>query len=303
MNLPRLLLLAVLAAAGTQVSTNALAERSHQGLWWASPAGSESGWGLNITHQGNMLFATWFTYDTDGSPMWLVMPEGARVYDEMYGGYYGGMMGMFTNTYEGSLFRTTGPAFSATPFNSSAIGVTQVGMARLVFDNPDQPTFTYTVNGVTQSKALTRQVYSNPSPSCQTGDVPPPTPNFQDLWWRSPAGSESGWGVNISHQGNTLFATWFTYGPDGRGVWYVMSNGDRAADGSYTGTLYQTRGPAFSATPWNSNAVSVTAVGAGTFTFTDAGSGTFAYTVDGVAQAKAITRQVFSSPVSVCRFP
>ncbi|HEX4782635.1 MAG TPA: hypothetical protein VH301_17895, partial [Usitatibacter sp.] len=35
--------------------------------------------------------------------------------------------------------------------------------------------------------------------------------NVQGLWWRSPAGSESGWGVNITHQSNTLFATWFTY--------------------------------------------------------------------------------------------
>ncbi len=34
--------------------------------------------------------------------------------------------------------------------------------------------------------------------------------NYQGLWWNAPAGSESGWGINFAHQGDTLFATWFT---------------------------------------------------------------------------------------------
>src|SRR3954469_24052414 len=43
--------------------------RVYQGLWW-NPA--ESGWGLNTTHQGNILFATLFVYAGDGQPLWLV---------------------------------------------------------------------------------------------------------------------------------------------------------------------------------------------------------------------------------------
>lgn len=35
-----------------------------------APAGAESGWGVNFTHQGDTIFATWFTYD-DGTPLWL----------------------------------------------------------------------------------------------------------------------------------------------------------------------------------------------------------------------------------------
>ncbi|HEX7327114.1 MAG TPA: S8 family peptidase, partial [Casimicrobiaceae bacterium] len=46
---------------------------NYQGLWWASPATSESGWGLNVAHQGNLIFATWFTYDTSGKALWLSM--------------------------------------------------------------------------------------------------------------------------------------------------------------------------------------------------------------------------------------
>jgi hypothetical protein len=47
--------------------------QSWQGLWWNAPAGSESGWGLSIAHQGDTLFATWFTYDTAGRPWWLAL--------------------------------------------------------------------------------------------------------------------------------------------------------------------------------------------------------------------------------------
>ena len=44
---------------------------NHEGLWWNSPAGSESGWGINLAHQGDEIFATWFTYAHEGNPMWL----------------------------------------------------------------------------------------------------------------------------------------------------------------------------------------------------------------------------------------
>src|SRR5215471_9867997 len=46
---------------------------NYTGLWWADPAGSESGWGINFAHQGDTIFATWFTYDSTGAGMWLVM--------------------------------------------------------------------------------------------------------------------------------------------------------------------------------------------------------------------------------------
>jgi hypothetical protein len=41
--------------------------------------------------------------------------------------------------------------------------------------------------------------------------------NYTALWW-NPA--ENGWGLNITHQGNTLFGTLYTYGPDGTPTWY-----------------------------------------------------------------------------------
>jgi hypothetical protein len=269
-----------------------------QGLWWNAPAGSESGWGVNVTQQGEILFATWFTYDTDGSGMWLVMSNGAKVGE---------------NQYSGTLYRTTGPAFDAAPFDPSRVTVTPVGSATFTFSDANNGTFSYTVNGVAQSKTITRQVYASPTPTCFEGTASSGSsplygtgtaagPSYQDLWWRSPAGSESGWGVNIAHQGNILFATWFTYDAAGKGLWLVMSDGERVAStSSFTGALYRTTGPAFNAQPWDPSKVTVTQVGTATFTFTDANNGTFSYTVNGVSQSKAITRQVYASPATVCQ--
>jgi hypothetical protein len=45
----------------------------------------------------------------------------------------------------------------------------------------------------------------------------------------------------------------------------------------------------------------VTKVGTATFAFGNGQTGTFAYTVNGVSQAKAITRQVFRPPGTVCQ--
>ena len=43
-----------------------------QGLWWAT-GGTESGWGINFAHQGDQVFATWYTYDMAGKAWWLSM--------------------------------------------------------------------------------------------------------------------------------------------------------------------------------------------------------------------------------------
>lgn len=269
-----------------------------EGLWWKSPAGSESGWGVNITHQGDILFATWFTYDTDGSGMWLVMPDGTKT---------------GTNSYSGALFRTTGPSFDAATFDPTKVAATQIGTASFSFSDANNGTFTYSVNGVVQAKNITRQVFGNPTPTCFEGTASSGTtsnygtgtaagPNYQDLWWRAPAGSESGWGVNLTHQGNIIFATWFTYDANGKGLWLVMPDGERVGStGTFTGALYRTTGPAFNASPWNPAQVAATQVGTATFAFDDANSGTFSYTVNGVTQSKPITRQVFGTPATVCQ--
>ena len=71
------------------------------------------------------------------------------------------------NTYSGALYQTTGPAFNAVPFNPMKVAATQVGTATLSFSDANNGTFAYTVNGVSQAKAITRQVFTNPGTACQ----------------------------------------------------------------------------------------------------------------------------------------
>jgi hypothetical protein len=69
--------------------------------------------------------------------------------------------------------------------------------------------------------------------------------NYQGLWWRSPGGSENGWGVNLAHQGDVIFATWYTYDTDGTAMW-LFSDVHKTTGTTYTGQLYQATGAPFS---------------------------------------------------------
>jgi serine protease len=258
---------------------------NYEGLWWKSPAGSESGWGMNVAQQGDVIFATWFTYDATGKAWWLSMTANASA----------------PNVFSGTLYRTNGPAFSVVPFNPANVTATAVGNGTLAFSDANNGTFAYTVNGVSQTKAITRQVFG-PLPACTFGaqsDLSFAT-NYQDLWWAAPAGAESGWGVNFTQQGATIFATWFTYDFDGSPLWLSATLTPAAAN-AFGGTLYRTTGPPFSAVPFDPNRVTLASVGTLTLTFANGNAATFAYTVNGVSQAKSITRQVFRSPGTVCR--
>ena len=292
----RLALLALLALASLWASAQSQQQQpSYQGLWWNSPGGSESGWGVNITHQGNILFATWFTYDTDGKAMWLVVPR-AELQPMTMEDPYGYGMGPAMYEYIGTIYRTTGPAFNAATFNPAAVTVTPVGEADFMFHTPDMGQFTYTVNGVSGGKVIVRQAFGA-MPSCGFGGA---ASSFQDLWWRSPANSESGWGINIAQQGNIMFATWFTYAADGKGMWLVASDVRETSPGMWTGALYSTTGPAFNSA-WDVSKVKVSTVGSIMLMFDGMNSGSLTATVDGTTITKSITRQVFASPASVCR--
>ncbi len=209
---------------------------NYQGLWWGAPAGSESGWGINFAHQGDIIFATWFTYDSAGKAWWLTMTANKTA----------------ANTYSGTLYQTKGPAFSAVPFSPNQVTATAVGSGTLTFTDTSTGTFAYTVNGGSQTKAITREVFGT-LPTCTFGTQPnlALATNYQDLWWAAPAGSESGWGINLTHQGDTIFASWFTYDTDGTPLWLVAT-APKTTSGTYTGTLYRTTGPGFNATPFQS---------------------------------------------------
>jgi hypothetical protein len=258
---------------------------NYEGLWWKSPPGSESGWGINFAHQGDVIFATWFTYDTTGKAWWLSMTANKSS----------------DNIYAGTLYQTAGPPFDAVPFDPTQVTAAAVGSGMLSFVDANNASFTYTVNGLTQTKALTREVFG-PMPTCTFGaqsNLALAT-NYQDLWWASPAGSQSGWGINLTQQGDTLFATWFTYDHDRTPLWLAVT-ALKTGPGMYSGSLFRTTGPAFNAVPFNPSNVVGTAVGTASFAFSDGNTASFAYIVNGVAQTRSITREVFRAPGTLCQ--
>ncbi len=258
---------------------------NYGGLWWKSPPGSESGWGMNLAHQGDDIFTTWFTYDESGKGYWLVMLANK----------------MPDGTYRGTLYESNGPPYFASPFDPAQVVAIPKGTGTLLFSDTDNGTFTYTVDDITQSKPITREVFG-PVPTCAFGTSIDPARalNVQDLWWVYPAGSESGWGVNLTQQDRIIFLTWFTYDESGAPLWLVATT-LAVSPNEFTGTLYRTTGPPFYAVPFDPASIAITPVGTVDLAFQNGNLGTFAYTVNGITQAKAITRQLLVPPGTLCQ--
>ena len=118
-------------------------------LWW-NP--NESGWGVNVAQQAEVLYLTFYVYDPARAPTWFVAilyyksttPAGALVFD-------------------GRLYRTAGPWFGGA-FNAQSVATTDSGSATLTVTGISNATLDYTVNGVAVSKQITRQTWrDNPS--------------------------------------------------------------------------------------------------------------------------------------------
>ncbi len=108
-------------------------------LWWNA---SESGWGLVATQQYGVMFLAWFVYDANGKPAWYVATDCTVV----------------GSGCSGTLYQTSGPPFGPT-FNPAAVHATAVGTIGLAFTDANNAQLTYTVNGVSATKTITRQLF------------------------------------------------------------------------------------------------------------------------------------------------
>jgi hypothetical protein len=166
---------------------------SYQGIWWKS---DESGWGINLNHQEDLIFAVWFTYDKDGQAIWWAATMAEQA----------------SGTFTGDLLQMSGPTFSNQPWNSEEVSNEIIGKATIIFSDTSNANFHYTVDGVTQSKAITYYEFGD-RPFCQLTNSPADAnlaTNFSGIWWAT-GGDEAGWGVNFVDQDNPVFVTWFTY--------------------------------------------------------------------------------------------
>jgi hypothetical protein len=88
-------------------------------------------------------------------------------------------------------------------------------------------------------------------------------------------------------------------------MWLSVTASFDGASGTFKGDLYRTQGPPFNAVPFpsigNPGGATGHIVGSAAFTNYDGPTKAFAYTLDGVTQAKSITRQAFGAPRAVCQ--
>ena len=135
---------------GTLESRNGTGNYSD--LWWNS---AEPGWGLTLAHQGDVIFLLWYTYGVGGRDQWISASMLIRQAD---GSYRGDLQRPDSGT---PLLEINGPATS--------FPVPAVGDASLRFNNGETGVFTYTLDGISQSKPIERFVVvaaDQPLPLC-----------------------------------------------------------------------------------------------------------------------------------------
>ena len=301
---------------GYSVQANFLnTTKNYTALWWGGD--SESGWGMNLNHQSNTMFATMFNYENSGlgnqNPnMWLVSSLSRQGTSE---------------TFTGRVLRVNGPGFNANPFPNQQLTVTDVGSMTVDFPSATNGTLTYAIAGggtggfgTVVTKNIVRQSFGT-LPACSfTGTDRSRATNLQDLWWNP---NESGWGVNFTHQGSssggtvfdgtTVFATLFTYEPgagnNNKGLWLTASM--PFSNGEFSGDLLRVTGSAFNATPFVPLNVATNVTKVGTMrvrpvispTQFNSNSATLTYDVNGVQVVKQIQRQVFGVFPTECAAP
>lgn len=112
---------------------------------WFNPA--ESGWGMGITQQGNVMFLAWYVYDDAGVATWLFASNCAVKADG--------------NGCNGTLYRASGPAgpTSGLAFDPSKMRTVAVGTIDVTFTDANNASMTYTVDGRSAAKTMTRQIF------------------------------------------------------------------------------------------------------------------------------------------------
>jgi hypothetical protein len=139
--LSRALIMALTLSAG-----NAFAESVGtiwDDLWW-NP--NESGWGVTVKHQQDVMFLTFFVYRADRSAYWATTT--------LTRSGSGGIR--FPDTYTGDVYETQGPRFGAA-FNPSDVTKRKVGTATFTGSTPYAATLQYSIDGQTVTKSIERQ--------------------------------------------------------------------------------------------------------------------------------------------------
>ncbi len=247
---------------------------NYTGLWWKA---DEPGWGLSLAHQGSTLFPTWYTYQSDGKPVW-------------FSG--GALVRQSDGAYRGPAYRIIGQPFNLItgPVLTQA---TELGTFELRPRSDGALDFDYVIGAVNQSRRIERTLFGA-LPACRFVDGSRADgPNRSDIWWNP---REGGWGLSLAEQDQILTLTWYTYAADGSPMWLIGTL-LRDQDGRFGGALVRPlSGTAFSQISGPATVFPVPAVGSAEVEFSDGERAIFRYTLDGISQSKDIERFVFARP-------
>lgn len=125
---------------------------------------------------------------------------------------------------------------------------------------------------------------------CLASGLSHATNNYQDWWW-NPA--QSGMGLNVGQQNDSVFVAWFNYGDDTKASFLTM--GGVLSGNTLTGTLYRGTGPV-PGPNYNPALVKQVAVGTATLTFNSNTDATLNYSYDNKSGSMALQRFSFASP-------
>jgi hypothetical protein len=110
-------------------------------LWW-NP--HESGWGLNIAHQADIMYLTLYVFGSNGRATWYSVQASFTGTDSA-----GNLV------YTGELYEVTGPWFGGL-FDPKAVMVRTAGDATFRASSVQTGNLTYTVDGLVTSKDIER---------------------------------------------------------------------------------------------------------------------------------------------------
>lgn len=251
----------------TQGSPYPAAAPNIKDMWWTP---LENGWGMSIVQHGNNLFGVIYAYDALGKPTWFVMPAGG--WNQAY------------TRHEGQVYAPRGSPFFQYDAASFVPGP-GIGNIVIALDNNVNPTTAvvdYTIDGVTGRKFLSRQPFGNGTNAHAASRA--------DMYWGGV--SQTGWGLAILQQGDTLFNVWFTYDVAGAPTWLVMPGGKWTAIDTYEGRIYRTLGSPWLGRQYEQSQLQVFDSGPYRLRF-DGDNATLDYSVDGKSGILRMDKQPF----------
>ncbi|NPA94991.1 MAG: hypothetical protein GXO58_06150 [Thermodesulfobacteria bacterium] len=173
--------------------------------WWYDK--DALGSGISIEIQNGNLFMGWYTYDTNGNPIWMTS--------------YGSVT---NDTFSGTLYKWHGWYLE----DSYQIPIAEpVGTVNLDLLDANTTIFNWTYNGLSGNSTMVRFM-----DAFAPGERDPR--NIHG-WWYCP--TMDGMGLFMEAQADVMFLTWYNYDIFGEPLWWTASDTFRPTDTTFVATL------------------------------------------------------------------